>query len=80
MTSVTTEKKYHYTPTSLQKYTNGKAWLHCLQLSYAMLHSAKLRVTTDGQSHYCESAAEAASWLDRNENSMHHRLAAEEED
>lgn len=41
--------------------------LRPLQLSYAMLYPAKLRVTANGQTQFFELATEAASWLNRNE-------------
>ena len=55
------------------KFTDVKRRLRNLQLPYAMLYPAKLRVVVRGQAQFFESAKEAMTWLDRNEQSLQRR-------
>lgn len=56
------------------KFSEVKKRLRALQLPYAMLYPAKLRVTAEGHAQFFESAREAAAWLDHNEQALrcHH--------
>ena len=61
------------------KFLDVKRRLRNLQLPYAMLYPAKLRVVVRGQAQFFESAKEAMSWLDRNEQSLQRRAQEEGE-
>lgn len=52
------------------KFMDVKKRLQRLQLKYAMLFPARLRITAGDQNHFFENAQEAADWLDRNEQSL----------
>ena len=56
------------------KFFDVKRRLRQLQLSYAMLYPAKLRVIVEGQAQFFDSAKDAANWLDRNEQPLRRRL------
>lgn len=53
------------------RFSEIKKRLQRVQASYAMLYPAKLRVTLRGRAHFFEHPAEAADWLDANENELH---------
>lgn len=55
------------------RFTDVKQRLQRLQITYAMLYPAKLRVTVGGQVSFFETATEAAAWLDHNEQNLRHR-------
>lgn len=61
------------------KFTDVKRRLRLLQLPYAMLYPAKLRIVVRGQAQFFESAKDASVWLDRNEQALK-RQAPQEED
>lgn len=50
-----------------KKFADIKKRLQRLQLSYATLFLAKLRVTARGQKQFFENAQDAVVWLDQNE-------------
>lgn len=54
------------------KFIEVKKCLRHLQLSYAMLYLAKLRVMMRDQAYFFESAKEASALLDWNEQAPHH--------
>lgn len=60
------------------KFTDVKRQLRILQLPYAMLYPAKLRIAVRGHAQFFESAKEASAWLERNEQALQRR--AQEED
>lgn len=62
------------------KFADVKRHLRSLQLLYAMLYPAKLRVTANRQAHFFELAQETATWLDRNEQALRHHRGYEEGD
>lgn len=55
------------------KFAKVKKCLQRLQVTYAMLHPAKLLVTARGQATFFETATDAAEWLDRNEQDLRRR-------
>lgn len=55
------------------KFMEVKKRLQRLQLSYAMMFPAKLRVAANGQNHFFENAQDATSWLDQNEQAIRHQ-------
>lgn len=55
------------------KFADVKRQLRNLQLPYVMLFPAKLHVTANRQAHFFESAQEATTWLDWNEQALRHR-------
>lgn len=52
------------------RFTDVKRRLRALELPYAMLYPAKLRVVVDGEAKFFETAAGAAAWLDSNERRL----------
>lgn len=62
------------------KFVEVKKRLQKLQVTYAMLFLAKLRITTRGQATFFETAAEATSWLDHNEQDLRRRRENERGD
>ena len=55
------------------KFAEVKKRLQKIPVTYAMMFPAKLRVTVRGQATFFESAAEAAQWLDHNEQDLRRR-------
>lgn len=51
-----------------------------MQLPYAMLFPAKLQVTANRHAHFFESAQDATTWLDQNEQALRYRRKEEESD
>lgn len=56
------------------KFAEVKKRLQKIQVTYAMLYPAKLRITARGQSTFFESATEASAWLDRNEQDLNYSM------
>ena len=60
---------------SRARFVEVKKRMRALQLPYAMLYPAKLRVTAEGHAQFFESPREAMAWLDHNEQALRHRRA-----
>lgn len=55
------------------KFTDVKHRLNSLNLQYAMLFPAKLRVVANGEAHFFEKPSAATQWIDREERGLRAR-------
>lgn len=56
------------------QFQDVKRRLRTLELSYAMLYPAKLRVVAEDTTHFFENPKDAAGWLDQKEASLRRRV------
>lgn len=56
------------------KFTDVKGCLRTLNLQYAMLFPAKLRIVANGETHFFGKPAAATQLLDREERSLRERM------